>query len=222
MSIDYNTGKNAVETESIEKPEINESINTAYVGTCQQMIESEIYFAPPEKDRVLEIISIDKKIELSDAEASENAVFVNGRIHKGIMYKTVKGQNNNNKENEGQKDNEQANDKQDKNKKDSEKKGKREASIKIADLIPIAVDGVVRHTTTWIPFRCYIPIEGAHTGDLCEIVSTELLDNGSRIKNIKYEDADVSAENDTTNEPAYIQGVIDTDVIKIVVKVIKL
>ena len=48
MSIDYNTGKNAVETESIEKPEINESINTAYVGTCQQMIESEIYFAPPE------------------------------------------------------------------------------------------------------------------------------------------------------------------------------
>lgn len=193
---------------------INEASEESNIKICQHAIESEVYFAPPEKDRVLKVINTERTLELSDVDVIENAVFVGGHIQKAIMYKTIKAedQKNSNKEKDENKE----------DKKNEEKKEEEKLAVKINELNPVAVDGVVRHTTAWIPFRCYIPIEGAQIGDACEIISAELLDNGSISKSINYEEADMSAENDTAAYVLpYIQGIMDTDVIKFAVKITK-
>ncbi|MCC5909202.1 MAG: DUF3794 domain-containing protein [Clostridiaceae bacterium] len=229
----HHTGVNETEDKRV-KNTVQTSSQKDQIGTCQQVIESEIYFAPPEKDRALEVINIEKKLELLNVEVVENSVFVNGLIHKGIMYKTIKVHDEKNKKEENKEDketkknqeNQENKDNKDnkEEKKNKEKKEKEKPTIKTKELIPVAVDGVVRHTTTWIPFRCYVPIEGAQPGDAHEVLSAELLNNDSVAKNINYEEVDASVATESTNnenDPQYIQGVMDSDILKFVVKIIK-
>lgn len=66
---------------------IPQKSSTIGEGTAQQIIESEILFAPPEKDRVIEIMEIKSELHIKEMEISSNTVCISGYIHKGIIYK---------------------------------------------------------------------------------------------------------------------------------------
>lgn len=238
--------------------------NVVDTKACQDIIESEILFGPPEKDRVIEIIKVKSEFDLKKVEVSTDMVRITGCIHKGILYKTIKAPD---KEGNGDKDNKEGNDdkdnkegkdnkdskgdkdkkegkenkegnddkdnkegkdnkdsKGDKDKKDGkDNKGKEKPSCKTHKIIPKAVDGVVRHTTVWIPFRGFIVIKGAQPGDICEVLYCELAADYGSTSEIKNDEDNNNDTDDSVevlvNEPHYINGILAKDLLRIGVRV---
>ncbi|MBP3930824.1 MAG: hypothetical protein J6D47_14835 [Peptostreptococcaceae bacterium] len=111
-------------------------------------------------------------------------VIVRGHLNKSIAYLTTnKGALNKliGKE-------EKHDDKKDDDKKDDDKKGKKHVSCEPVCPEPqcMAVDGVIRHTTVWIPFETLVSVEGAQVGDRVRIESltVEPLYKNNRIHEI--------------------------------------
>ena len=124
-------------------------------------INRRILFAPPPKDIVAKIKDIRQEIVVECAEVIESGKFVlvNGCFIKTIEYFTA-SKDMLNQDTEDEKQNKDEDDEKD-------KKEKREVEC---DLLgyhteAIAVDGVARHTTVWIPFEILISVEGAKLGD---------------------------------------------------------
>ena len=144
-------------------------------GVC---INRRILFAPPPKDIVAKIKDIRQEISIECAEVLEsgNYVLVNGCFIKTIEYFTGK---------RDMLDEDIEDEHQDK---DNDEKDKKEVECDSLEHHPeaIAVDGVARHTTVWIPFEILICVEGAKLGDkvVVEYVKIKTLCKGKQIQEI--------------------------------------
>lgn len=125
-------------------------------------INRKILFAPPEKDIVAKIKDIRQEIAVEHAEVIEggNFVLVNGCFVKTIEYFTARKDILN-------EDEEDENQNQNKDKDEKDEEDKKEVECDLLEYQPeaIAVDGVARHTTVWIPFEILIRVEGAKLED---------------------------------------------------------
>ncbi|MEL7597277.1 MAG: hypothetical protein AAGU01_03640 [Clostridiaceae bacterium] len=192
-------------------------------GTGQELIERKIIFNPPKKDVVVELISINKEIKLTDVEVNRNSVVINGYIHNSIMYKTIKRPD---KENEEKDKNEKEDEsKKDESKKDKSKDEQARPSCEIITVGSIAVDGVVRHTTVWIPFKSFISVNGARKGDIYEILYTSINDKNCFLGEVPIYEEDkkggfqsIQIIEDVEEQP-FIEGIIDKNLIQISVAV---
>jgi hypothetical protein len=118
--------------------------------------------------------------------------------------KNKENNKDNKKEDNKEGNNKEGNNKEGNNKDDKNKEEKKGA--KCESLAPecAAIDGVVRHITTWIPFESLVRIEGALPGDVVEVLSVEVLD---------------SLEEDIIEYGNFIIGIIEKDIVKIKVRV---
>lgn len=221
-----------------------ETLNNGRVigkGLGQELIERKIVFNPPKKDVVVELISIDKEVKITDAEVGINSVIVNGFVHNSIMYKTIKrphGGKQDNKDDkdddkdkkdgkgqEGQGECKKDDNKKDDNKKDDNKNEQTRPSCEILTVGAVAVDGVVRHTTVWIPFKSFIHIKGARRGDIAEVLSATINDNDCLLGELPIyeEDERGGAQSiqvvEGVEQQQFIEGIIDKNLIRIAVLV---
>ena len=179
------------------------------VGSGGDLIKKKIVFAPPEKDAIVKIADRKNEIIIESSEVVQNGnyVLIKGYLNKSITYNTTNkdqlkkliGKEDKKEENKDEKKEENKDD----NKKD--KKG-----VKCESLLPklelVAVDGVVRHTTVWMPFEVLVYVEGATEED------TVIVENKT-IKSL-YTDDEVMEEE-------LIVGILVQDVINIDVAVVK-
>lgn len=179
------------------------------VGSGGDLIKKKIVFAPPEKDAIVKIAGRKNEIIIESSEVVQNGnyVLIKGYLNKSITYNTTNkdqlkkliGKEDKKEENKDEKKEENKDD----NKKD--KKG-----VKCESLLPklelVAVDGVVRHTTVWMPFEVLVYVEGATEED------TVIVENKT-IKSL-YTDDEVMEEE-------LIVGILVQDVINIDVAVVK-
>ncbi|MCY6355002.1 SPOCS domain-containing protein [Clostridium sp. ZS2-4] len=229
--IEPNPKVNIVNKE-LEEPNKNENLDSVDElngvrlvgkGTGQELIERKIIFNPPKKDVVVELISINKEVKLTEVEVNTNSVVVNGYIHNSIMYKTIKRPD---KENEDTNKNENKDEsKKDESKKDQSKKDQARPSCEIITVGSIAVDGVVRHTTVWVPFKSFIAVNGARKGDIYEILYTSINEKNCFLGEVPIYEEDkkgglqaIQIIEDIEEQP-FIEGIIDKNLIKISVEV---
>lgn len=140
-------------------------------GSNGKVIKRKILFGAPEKEVVTKIRDTrdDLIVESAEVVDSGDFVLVRGYLNKTIGYftasrdilKKVKEEHEKHKDSEN---------------KETEKKHKKEV---ICDSIytepkTIAIDGVMRHTTLWIPFEILINVEGARVGDKVVVESKEV------------------------------------------------
>ena len=236
------------ENDNLENIETSNSGRIIGKGLGQELIERKIVFNPPKKDVVVELISIDKEVKITDAEVGINSVIVNGFVHNSIMYKTIKhhhGDKDDNKDNdkdnkngkgeeaageENNKENKKNDNKKDDNKKDDNKKddNKNEQtrpSCEILTVGAVAVDGVVRHTTVWIPFKSFIHIKGARRGDIAEVLYATINDNDCLLGELPIYEEDERGGTQSiqvmegVEQQQFIEGIIDKNLIRIAVLV---
>ena len=189
------------------------TVATKLTGSCGDLIKKKIIFAPPEKDAVVKITDRKNEIIIESAQVVQNGdyVLVKGYLNKSIIYNTTnkdqlkKAMGKEENKDKNKEENKEEN--KDKNK-DENKKGKK--GVQCESLIPplelVAVDGVVRHTTVWMPFEVLVFVEGASERDT---VSVENM----TIKSLYTDDEVVEDE--------FIVGILVQDVINIDVVVLK-
>jgi hypothetical protein len=215
-----------------------ENLNNGRVigkGIGQELIERKIVFNPPKKDVVVELISIDKEVKITDAEVGMNSVIVNGFVHNSIMYKTINRPHGDKDDNKDGKDNDKDNkdgkgeeggkedNKKDENKKDENKNEQTRPSCEILTVGAVAVDGVVRHTTVWIPFKSYIHIKGVRRGDIAEVLYATINDKDCLLGELPiYEEDERGGTQsiqviDGVEQQQFIEGIIDKNLIRIAV-----
>lgn len=184
------------------------TMTTRFKGSGGDLIKKRIIFAPPEKDAIVKITDRKYEIIVESSEVVQNGdyVLVKGYLNKSITYNTT------NKEQleklMGKESNkEESKENQEENKEENKKPKK---GVKCESLVPqldlIAVDGVVRHTTIWIPFEVLVYVEGAREEDRVIVES-------KTIKSL-YKDDEVV-------EDELIVGILVHDVINIDVTVAK-
>jgi hypothetical protein len=239
---------------NLNQQELNEKfgMETRSIGavTRKEMIEREIIFNAPDKDVVLKVINILNEIEIKDVKATSGNILVTGYLNSCIMYTTMKrpqmesnkqGENNN-----GEKSSENANNSdkhgyvnmgnnknnENSNKNKNKEKEKAKPSCGVVDN-SIALDGVLRHTTVWIPFKAFIPAEEAQAEDICTVTSSAVVnDLGATSITPIYEDeydeeetaAIIRSEETTTinrgkKEQKFIKGINNRSLIELTVDI---
>lgn len=136
-----------------------------------ELIKKKVIFAPPPHDAIVKITDRKDDLIIESSEVVQNGdyVLVKGYLNKSFIYNTTnKALLNKLMGNEEGKDEQQDNDECD-GKEDKDKDGKKEKKeVKCESLTPnpecMAVDGVVRHTTVWIPFEVLVHVPGAEEG----------------------------------------------------------
>lgn len=200
-------------------------------ATRQELIEREIIFDAPKKDVVMKVVNIQNDIEIKDIKAANGTILVSGYLNSSIMYTTMKRpqteNNNKGKSNENSNDSEKNGYVNTQSDKSSENNKKNKEQVKprcgVVDN-SIALDGVVRHTTVWIPFKSFIPAPEAQEGDSGTVISTAVLDNLKAMAvNPIYED-----ENDEQSpvsmmfgeeEKKFIKGIVNKTLIELTVEI---
>lgn len=153
-------------------------------GCNSQLIEKRISFAPPPHDSVVKVINTkeDWAIEYSEVIESGDLVLVKGYFNVIVQYLTTnKGVLNKlmgkvEKQEEKQEEEQvhqgkerQAKENKEENESEEKAKPKHKKPVLCEPIEPepqcMAVDGVVRHTTVWIPFEILVNVEGARPGD---------------------------------------------------------
>lgn len=178
-------------------------------GSNGEFIKRKIIFAPPPHDSVVKITEIKDDIIVESGEVVENNfVLVKGYLNKSVEYNTANkeflnklmGNNHDEKKEDDKKDDEEKKD---------DKKRKKEVICELTAPEPqaMAVDGVVRHTTVWIPFNVLVKVEGAKIGDKVSVEKPFL--QPLNIKNVINE----------IIEEGLIVGIMVNDVINVVVTV---
>ncbi|WP_373598596.1 hypothetical protein [Paraclostridium bifermentans] len=189
------------------------TMTTRFKGSGGDLIKKKIIFAPPEKDAIVKITDRKYEIIVENSEVVQNGdyVLVKGYLNKSITYNTTNkdqllklmGKESNKEEKKEENDESNKEEKKEESKKP--KKG-----VQCESLVPpldlIAVDGVVRHTTIWIPFEVLVYVEGAREEDKVNVES-------KTIKSL-YKDDEVV-------EDELIVGILVHDVINIDVTVTK-
>lgn len=161
---------------------------TRLKGSGVDIIKKKIILAPPDKDVIIKITDRDNEIIIENAEVVKNGDYaiVKGYLNKSITYNTA-------------------------NKEQLKKLiGNQEEDANYRQLTPklelVAADGVVRHTTTWIPFEILVFVKGASEDDKV------IIENKS-IKSLYNNDEEVKDKS--------ITGILVQDIINIDITVIK-
>lgn len=169
---------------------MTENIVTARLkGSGVDIIKKKIILASPDKDAIIKITDRKDEIIIESAEVVKHGDYaiVKGYLNKSITYNTAsKEQFKKLIGNEEDKD-----------------VNYRTLSSKLEIVV---ADGVVRHTTTWIPFEILVFIEGASEDDKV------IIENKS-IKSL--------CDNDEEVKDKSITGILVQDIINIDVTVIK-
>lgn len=227
---------------NLNPQEVNDNNETKKVklksigkATRQELIEREIIFDAPKKDVVLKVINIQNDIEIKDIKVGSGTILVSGYLNSCILYTTMKRpeseNNNQEKSNENSNNTEKNGYVSVQNNKSSENnnsnKNKKKEQIKPSCGVvdnSIALDGVVRHTTVWIPFKSFIPAAEAQEGDVPSVISSTVLDG---LKSIAvspvYEDEDnqesASYVMRGEDEQKFIKGIINKTFIELTVDI---
>lgn len=218
-------------------------IEPKLIGTVtrKELIEREIIFDAPKKDVVLKVINIMKEIEIKDVKVTGGNILVTGYLNNCIMYTTMKrpqmensgGNNNQGKNNENGNNTDKhgyVNTKNDKNSENNKNKNKENEKAKPSCGVvdnSIALDGVLRHTTIWTPFKAFIPAPEAQEEDICTVTSSAVLNElgAASITEIYEEEYDVEGENENISitraeeVQKFIKGIIDKTLIEFTVDV---
>ncbi|MBC6002338.1 MAG: hypothetical protein E7C86_01590 [Paeniclostridium sordellii] len=162
---------------------------TRLKGSGVDIIKKKIILAPPDKDAIIKITDRKDEIIIESAEIVKNGDYaiVKGYLNKSITYNTA-------------------------NKEQLKKLivNQENQAVNYRSLTPklelVAADGVVRHTTTWIPFEILVFVKGASEDDKV------IIENKS-IKSL--------CDNDEEVEDKFITGILVQDIINIDITVIK-
>lgn len=162
---------------------------TRLKGSGVDIIKKKIILAPPDKDAIIKITDRKDEIIIESAEIVKNGDYaiVKGYLNKSITYNTA-------------------------NKEQLKKLivNQENQDVNYRSLTPklelVAADGVVRHTTTWIPFEILVFVKGASEDDKV------IIENKS-IKSL--------CDNDEEVEDKFITGILVQDIINIDITVIK-
>lgn len=206
--------------------------------TRKELIERKIIFDAPKKDAVLKIINVQDEIEIKDIKVTSDTILVSGYLNSCIMYTTMKrppvensnqeksSENSNKSESPGyvNMQNNKSNE-NNKNKESNKNKEEPKPSCGVVDS-SIALDGVVRHTTVWIPFKSFIPAQGVQEGDVCSVTSSAVLDDLKSMPiNSIYEDENDYDEETTVSimrgeeKQKFIKGFVNKALIELTVDI---
>lgn len=215
---------------------VTTKIEPKLIGTAtrQELIEREIIFDAPKKDAVLKVINVLNEIEIKDIKVAAGTVLVSGYLNSCIMYTTMKrpqGEKNNEEKNNENSDNSGKNGyidvQNNKNSENNKNKNKNKEQAKPRCGVvenSIALDGVVRHTTVWIPFRSFIPALEVQEGDICTVTSSSVLNNLKSLSiNPVYED-EYDEESTISimrgeEEQKFIKGIVNKTLIELTVDI---
>lgn len=162
-------------------------------GISGELIKRKIIFGAPEKDAVIKIGNTREDLILESAEVVEggNFVFVRGYLNKSVEYFTTNKDKYNKLRGKEEKQDEETDSK---NENENENKNNNKQQVQCQLMCPepqsIAVDGVIRHTTVWIPFEILVSVEGAKMGDkvVVDMLEVESLFKGSKMQQILEEE----------------------------------
>lgn len=183
------------------------------IGSGGDLIKKKIVFAPPEKDAIVKITDRKNEIIIESSEVVQNGdyVLIKGYLNKSITYNTTNKDQlkklirKEEKKEENKDENKEENKSENKEENKKDKKG-----VKCESLLPklelVAVDGVVRHTTVWMPFEVLVYVEGSTEED------TVIVEDKT-IKSLYTDDEVIDEE--------LIVGILVQDVINIDVAVVK-
>ena len=178
-------------------------------GHNGELIKRKIIFAPPPHDAVVKVANTKEDVVVENAEViyGGDFVLVRGHLHKSVEYLTT------NKEalkriirKDDKPDCKKDEDHKHKNNHDDDDDKKPKKEVICEPICPeprcMAVDGVIRHTTVWIPFEILVNVECSKPGDhvVVECVSIESLCKGNKVHEIIEDDLIVGvAINDIIN-----------------------
>lgn len=177
-------------------------------GSYQELIENQVIFALPPKDGVIEIANVKRNVEISQVDIITDNAIVKGFLHTSVLYNTVPRKEGHSLRKDDY------DDKDGKNEKDG--RGDRDK----VDCDPIdkkyIVDGVVRHSNSWIPFEFLIPVQGAKKGDNYKIEYAGVAQDAF-VQCIIYDEED-SRVFGPQNNP-FIKGFKEKDTVKVAINV---
>lgn len=179
-------------------------------GNNGELLKRRIIFAPPPHDAIVRISNIKEDITVEEAEVIEGGdfVLVRGYLNRSVEYLTTKKEelkrimkkdDKHDDKHDDKKDGKQDG-KEDKenNDKEQDKKHKKEVVCERISPEPraMAIDGVIRHTTVWIPFEILVNVQGSNPGDNVVIESIEIgsLNKENAVQEIMEDDLMVGIE----------------------------
>lgn len=188
------------------------TIQTKLEGFNSELIKKKVRFGPPPHDGIVKITGRTDNLIIESAEIVQNGDYalIKGYLNKHIVYHTAKkdklmnlvGEDNQQNDKNESKE-EKSENKENKNEKKKDKHGVICESMD-TELECVVIDGVVRHTTLWIPFELLIHVPGAHEGDIVTVKETSV--------RALYRDDEVV-------EDGLITGIIINDVVNVAIGV---
>jgi hypothetical protein len=227
----------------IERELLSKNIGTV---TRTELIEREIIFDSPQKDVVLKVINIQSEVEIKNVEVTSGNILVTGYLNECIMYTTMKrpqmessnqDKNNQNGNNQNANSSEKhgytnmVNDKSSGSSKNSNKNKSKEKVKPSCGVVDnsIALDGVLRHTTVWIPFKAFIPAAEVKENDICTVTSSAVLTKNNMgapsvtpIYEEEYDEEEVMFIMRDEKEQKFIKGIINKTLIEFTVDISRL
>jgi hypothetical protein len=232
---------------------LTQQVLSKNIGTVTrtELIEREIIFDSPQKDVVLKVINIQSEVEIKNVEVTSGNILVTGYLNECIMYTTMKrpqmessNQDKNNQNGNNQNGNNQnanssekhgytnmVNDKSSGSNKNSNKNKSKEKAKPSCGVVDnsIALDGVLRHTTVWIPFKAFIPAAEVKENDICTVTSSAVLTKNNMgapsvtpIYEEEYDEEEVMFIMRDEKEQKFIKGIINKTLIEFTVDISRL
>ena len=193
-------------------------------GNNGELVNRRIIFAPPQHDAVVRVSNIKEDIIVEQVEVIDGGdfVLVRGHLNRSIEYLTTKKEELKKIMKKDDKHDDKHDDKKDckddgkgnqeNNDKEQDKKRKKEVICEPINPEPrtMAIDGVIRHTTVWIPFEILVNVQDSRPGDnaVIESISLDNSYNGNGVQEIMEEDLMVGvATNDLINVHVRVEQV---------------
>lgn len=183
-------------------------------GSYQELIENQVIFALPPKDGVIEIANVKRTVEISKVDIITDNAIVKGFLHTSVLYNTVPRREGHSLKKDDCCDKDNRNEKDSRGDRDRDKSKDKE----ICDSLDkkFVVDGVVRHSNSWIPFEFLISIPGAKKGDKYKIEYAGVAQDAF-VQTIIYDDEDCRVFG-PQNKP-FIKGFKEKDTVKVTITV---
>ncbi len=186
-------------------------------GNNGELINRRILFAPPQHDAVVRMSNVTEDIIIEDAYVIDGGdfVLVKGYLNRSVEYLTTnkeelkKLMKKDDEHDHKKDDKENGETDQENNDKEQNKKHNKEVVCERINPEPrtMAIDGVIRHTTVWIPFEILVNVQNSRAGDnvVIESITLECSSKGNRVQEIMEEDL--------------IRGIVPNDIVNVHVRV---
>ncbi len=184
------------------------TIATKLEGSNSELIKKKVIFGPPPHDGIVKVTDQKNDLIIESGEVVQNGdyVLIKGYLNKYIVYHTAKKDKLANLvgEDNQSEDKNKAKEEEGENKENKKDKHGVKCEPMDPELECVIIDGVVRHTTLWIPFELLINVPGSQAGDLVNIKDTSV--------KALYRDDEIV-------EDGLIIGVVINDVINVSIEV---